>query len=451
MQSEIKSTNVIQLSDHFDYKRLIRFTLPSVAMMVFTSLYTIVDGYFVSNFVGKTPFAALNLIYPYVQLLTCFGFIFGTGGAALIAKTLGEGDREKANGIFSFVVYVSIASSVVLAALGWIFLEPAARLLGAEGEMLDDCITYGSILLFAAPVFTLQTEFPPFFVTAEKPKLGLFVTVVSGLTNMALDAIFVGFLSFGLAGAAYATVAAQLVGGAVPLIYFGRKNSSLLRLGKPRRDMKALGRTVTNGASEVMTSVSLSLVSMLYNVQLLKFEGEDGVAAYGALMYLNFIFISIFLGYSSGVSPVISYHYGAKNREELKGLLKKSVILIGATSLLMLTIAEFAAGQLSYIFVGYDEGLLSLTERAFFIYAFSFPFVGFAIYSSAFFTALNNGLVSAIISFLRTFFFEAVAVLILPLIFATDGIWMSGVVSELLAAVCGALFIFFKRKKYGYL
>ena len=440
----------IQLSDHFTYKKLFRFTLPSIVMMIFTSIYGVVDGYFVSNFVGKTPFAAVNFIMPFLMILGAVGFMFGTGGCALISKTMGEGRQEKAKRLFSLLVYLSLFCGIVITVLGLLFLRPVASLLGAEGEMLENCVSYGRIILIALPAFMLQMEFQSFFITAEKPQLGLAVTVAAGVTNMVLDGLFVGVFRWGLAGAAAATAISQVVGGFIPLIYFLRPNSSSLRLTKTTFDGKAVIRTCTNGSSELMSNVSMSLVGMLYNAQLIKYAGEDGVAAYGVLMYVSMIFIAAFLGYSIGTAPVIGFHYGAENHTELKSLLKRSLVIIGSFSLGMVVLSEVLAYPLSKIFVGYDKGLLELTLRGFVIYSFCFLFAGVSIFGSSFFTALNNGLISALISFLRTLVFQVATVVILPLFWKIDGIWLSIVVAELLSFVVTVLFLIAKRKKYHY-
>lgn len=441
----------IKLSESFTYKKLLRFTLPSIVMMVFTSIYGVVDGYFVSNFVGKTPFAAVNFIMPFLMILGAIGFMFGTGGSALVSKTMGEGNPEKAKRIFSLLVYVSAACAVVIAVLGIALLRPLAFLLGAEGEMLENCVRYGRIILIALPAYILQFEFQSFFVTAEKPQLGLAFTVAAGVTNMVLDALLVAVIPLGLEGAAAATAISQAVGGIAPLVYFARPNKSLLRLTKTRFDGKILLKTCTNGSSELMSNISMSLVGMLYNVQLMNYAGEDGVAAYGVLMYVNMIFLAAFIGYSVGTAPVIGYHYGAQNHAELKSLLRKSALIISVFAVCMFALAEVLARPLASIFVGYDAGLTELTVRAFSIFSFAFLFAGFSIFGSSFFTALNNGLISAAISFLRTLVFQIAAVLILPLIFEIDGIWYSIVVAEVVAVIVTAIFIFAKRKKYGYM
>ena len=420
-------------------------------MMVFSSIYGVVDGFFVSNFAGETEFAALNFIYPFIMMLSAFGFMFGTGGSALISKTMGEGDMKRAKSLFSLVVYVSIALGVVLSVLGIIFVRPVAMLMGAEGKMLEDCVIYGRIILIALPAFMLQMEFQTFFVMAEKPKLGLYATLASGITNMVLDALLVGLLPWGLVGAAAATAISQLVGGIIPLVYFFRPNTSLLRLGKAKFDGKALLKTCTNGSSELMSNISMSLVGMLYNVQLMSYAGQDGVAAYGVLMYVNFAFIAIFIGYIVGVAPVISYHYGAGNTDELKSLLKKSILLLSISSVAMLLAGELLAMPLSKLFVADNPYLLQMTLRGFRIFSFSFLFAGFAIFGSSFFTALNDGLTSAIISFLRTLIFQTAAVIILPLIWELDGIWASIIIAELMAVIVTAIFLMVKRKKYRYL
>lgn len=441
----------IRLSEHFTYKKMLRFTLPSIIMMIFTSIYGVVDGFFISNYVGKTPFAAVNFIMPFLMILGAVGFMFGTGGSALISKTMGEGDNEKAKRIFSLFVYVTVACGIVIAALGIIFIHPVAELLGAEGQMLDDCVTYGRIILVALPFYMLQYEFQSFFSTAEKPQLGLGVTVAAGLTNIVLDALFMMVFKWGLIGGAAATAISQMIGGIVPLIYFLRPNTSLLKLTKTSFDGKALLKACINGSSELMSNISMSIVSMLYNTQLLKYAGEDGVAAYGVLMYVNMIFLAAFIGYSVGTSPVIGYHYGANNQTELKSLLKKSGSIICAFAICMFMFAEVLANPLAGIFVGYDETLMDMTINAFRIFSFSFLCAGFSIFGSAFFTALNNGLISALISFLRTLVFQVIAVLVLPIFFGLNGIWFSIVTAEIISVIVTLAFIFGKRKKYGYM
>lgn len=441
----------IQLSDHFSYKRLLRFTVPSILMMIFTSIYGVVDGFFISNFVGKIPFAAVNFIMPFLMAVGALGFMFGAGGSALIAKAMGEGDRCRANRIFSMLVYTTVASGLIIAVVCIIYLRPIASFLGADGAMLGDCVTYGSIILASLPFLMLQYAFSTLFITAEKPKLGLLVTVAAGVTNMVGDALFIAVFKWGVVGAALATAMGQIVGGAIPLMYFSASNSSTLHLGKPTWDGNAFFKVCTNGSSELMSNISMSLVGMLYNAQLMKYAGENGVAAYGTIMYVNFIFIALFIGYSTGVAPVISFHYGAGNTDELKGLLRRSMVIILLSSVAMFAIPELFARPLAQMYVGYDAILLDMTIRAFEIYAFSFLFAGIAIFGSAFFTALNDGLTSAIISFLRTLVFQSVACLTLPLIWGLDGIWYSVVATEVMAVAVTLVFVFAKRYKYKYL
>lgn len=440
----------IQLSDHFTVGRLLRFTMPSIIMLIFTSIYSVVDGFFVSNYVGKTAFAAVNFIMPFLLMLGCVGFLFGTGGGALIAKTMGEGKEKEARSLFSLIVYTSVVCGIVLAVLGLLVLRPVAIFLGAEGQMLEDGVAYGRIILAAIPAYVLQYEFQCLFVTAEKPKLGLYVTVAAGLTNVVLDALFVAGFAWGLEGAAVATALSQCVGGVLPLFYFGRPNTSRLRLTGTRWDGAALKKTCGNGSSELMSNISMSLVGMLYNAQLLRYAGEDGVAAYGVLMYVNFVFQAAFLGYAVGVAPVISYHYGAGGHGELRSLLRKSGGIIACFSVGMFLAAELLARPLSLLFVGYDQALLELTLEGFVIYSFSFLFSGFAIFGSAFFTALNDGLVSAAIAFLRTMVFQVLAVLLLPLLLGREGIWLSVVAAEAMAVAVTLLFVAGKQKKYHY-
>ena len=440
----------IKLSDHFNCRKLIRFTLPSVVMMIFTSIYSVVDGLFVSNFVGKTPFAAINLIMPLLIIVGALGFMIGTGGTAIVSKTLGEGKKELANQYFSMLVYVTIIGGIVFAILGEIFLPAASVLLGAEGEMLDNCILYGRILLASMPFFMLQNVFQSFFVTAEKPQLGLVVTIAAGVTNMILDALFVAVFQFGLAGAAWATAISQTIGGVFPILYFARKNNSLLHLTKSPFYGKILLHTCTNGSSELMSNISASVVTMLYNFQLMRIAGEDGIAAYGAIMYVSFIFSAIFIGYAVGSAPIIGYHFGAGNTGELKNLLRTSLKLIGVVGCLMAILSFILSAPMSRLFVGYDQGLYELTVRGFQIYAFSFLLCGLNIFGSAFFTALNNGLLSAIISFLRTLVFQSISVLVLPIFLDIDGIWLAIIAAELAALAVTSSLLIANRKKYQY-
>lgn len=442
----------IQLSDHFTYGRLIRFTLPSIGMMIFTSIYSVVDGFFISNYAGKTPFAAINLIWPMLSILSTVGFMFGTGGSAIVAKTLGEGKPEQANRYFSLFVYLSALLGLIFGILGIVFIRPVARLLGAEGAMLENAAVYARIILLALPFNVLQMLFQSFFVTAEKPQLGLAVTVSSGMTNIVLDALLVILLpqEYKLAGAAVATAMSQVVGGTIPLFYFFRKNSSILRLGKASFDGHIVLKACTNGSSEFMSNISMSLVGMLYNIQLLKYAGEDGVAAYGVMMYVSMIFSGAFVGYSIGTAPVVGYHDGAKNHGELQSLLKKSLMMIGIFAVAMVVSAEVLARPLARIFVGYDAQLLELTVSGFRVFSLSLLLMGYAIFSSGFFTALNDGLTSAVISFLRTLVFQTAAVIVLPGLWGIDGVWISIVVAELMAVILSAIFLIRKREKYHY-
>ncbi len=440
----------IQLSEHFTYKKLIQFVLPSIIMMIFTSIYGVIDGLFVSNFVGKTAFASINLIMPFLMGLSALGFMIGTGGSAIVSKALGEGKRELANQYFSMLVYVSVIGGIILAAAGMFLLRPIAILLGATGEMIDLCVLYGRILLFSLTPFLLQNVFQSFFVTAEKPQLGLKVTIIAGLTNIVLDYLFIAVLHWGIAGAAVATALSETVGGLFPILYFTRRNESLLRLVKARPDFKALGKACANGSSELMTNLSLSVVNSLYNLQLISIAGENGVAAYGTIMYVNFIFIAIFLGYSIGSAPIIGYHYGAGDHKELKSLLRMSLSIVGICGVALMLLAEVLASPLSNIFVGYDSELYTMTCHGFQLYAVSFLINGFNIFGSAFFTALSNGVVSAAISFLRTLVFQVAVVLTLPLILGIDGIWLAVAVAELLTLAITVFFLVSRKKQYHY-
>ena len=441
----------IQLSDHFTYKMLLRFVLPSIIMMVFTSIYGVVDGLFVSNFVGKTPFAAVNLVMPFIMIFGGIGFMFGTGGSALVAKTMGEGDKHRANRYFTMMIVVTLICGVIISTVGVIYMEPISIFLGADEEMLADCVLYGRIVLAFNTAFMLQNVFQSFLIAAEKPKMGLWITVAAGVTNMGLDALFMAVFGWGVAGAAIATGISQIVGGVLPLVYFLRPNSSLLRMTKTKLELRPILQASGNGASELVSNVTASVVGMLYNFQLLRLSGQNGVAAYGVLMYVEFIFAAVFIGYAIGCAPIVSYHFGAGNQVELKNLLKKSVLLMGAGGLAMVGIAQALAIPMARLFVGYDDVLCQMTVHAFRISTVAFALVGFNIFNSSFFTALNDGMVSAIISFLRTFVFKLSAVLLLPMIWELDGIWWAEVVAEICAFGVGLSFLLGKRKKYHYM
>lgn len=440
----------IRLSDHFGYGRLLRFTLPSIVMMIFTNIYSAVDGFFVSNFVGITPFAAINLIWPFLQILGSIGFMFGADGSALVSATLGMGDRDRANRTFSMLTYGTAIIGATLAVAGFAFIEPIAVMFGADAELLPHCATYAKILLAALPVFMLQNLFQSFLVTAEKPTLGLWITVGAGLTNIALDALFIIAFGWGLAGAAIATVISQCVGGLVPFAFFIGMRARTLRLGKAGFDLKALTKTSINGSSELVTNVSISIVAILYNFQLMKYAGEIGVAAYGAVMYVGYVFVSVFLGYSIGVAPVIGFHFGARNHGELRSLFRKSNALIVAASVTLAAMAFAFADPLSSLFMGSDSAANGITVTAFRYYAIAVLFCGFGIFGSAFFTALNDGAVSAAISFMRTLVFQIAAVMTLPLVFGLDGIWYSMFTAEMLSVLVTAGFYIGKRRRYRY-
>lgn len=440
----------IKLSDHFTYGRLFRFVLPSIAMMIFTSIYGVVDGFFVSNYVGKTEFAAVNLIMSFPMMLGAFGFMIGTGGSALVSMTLGQGRKKEANEIFSMLIKVTIIGGIILSILGIIFIKEIALFMGATDDLLEHCITYGRLLLVALTPFMLQNVFQTFLVTAEKPKLGLSVTIAAGLTNIVLDYLFIGVFHWGLIGAATATGISQVVGGFLPLIYFIRENDSELRIVASKTDWRLLGKACFNGSSELMTNLSMSLVNMLYNLQLIKYAGENGVAAYGVIMYVNFIFVGVFIGYAFGSAPIIGYNYGAGNHTEMKNVFKKSIIFNIVAGIIMLGVAILMSGVLSGIFVGYDAELFAMTQRGFILYSISFLVMGLNIYASSFFTALGNGLVSALISFLRTLVFQVVCVLVLPLIWELDGIWLAIVFAEIIALVVSLVLLIKNKSKYGY-
>lgn len=440
----------IKLSDHFTYGRLVRFALPSIAMMIFTSIYSVVDGLFVSNFAGKEALAAVNLVFPLAMALGSVGFMFGTGGAALVAKTMGEGDAVRANRLFSFIVIAAVLTGAALCGAGALALEPLLGALGAEGALMEQGLVYGFMLLGALPFFVVQNVFQSFFIAAEKPKVGLAVVVAAGVTNIALDYLFIAVLGWGIAGAALATAAGQILAAAASAAFFARSATSRLRFARPVVDFRALGKTCVNGSSELMTEVAASVVSTLYNLQLMSLAGADGVAAYGVIMYVNFIFTAVFFGFAMGTGPIVSYHYGARNAGELQGLFRKSFTLVGVTGVAMVALTQLLAAPLVNVFVGYDPELVAMTLHGFRIYALAFLVCGFNIYGSAFFTALNNGKVSALISFMRTLVFETSTVMLLPLAWGIDGVWSAIIVAEACALVLTAFFLVYLRKPYGY-
>lgn len=441
----------IEISDHFTFGRLIRYTVPSIIMMVVTSIYSVVDGIFVSNFTGKTQFAAVNLTMPFLMLMSVIGFMLGTGGNAIISKTLGEGDKKKANEIFSMLVYITIGCGLVFFVLGEIFMPQIAVMLGADDAMLDYCVLYGRIILISLTAFMLQIFFQSLLATAGKPQIGMGVTIAAGVANIILDFLFVGAFKWGIVGAAVATVTGECIGGIVPLIYFFTNNSSYLRLIKPKFDFKALLKTCTNGSSELMTNVSMSLVNMLYNLQLMKFYGQDGVAAYGTIMYVNFAFVAAFIGYSVGSAPIIGYNYGAKNEKELQNMFKKSLAVLSTFAIVITLASVLLAGVVAKIYVGYDQQLYNLTVMAFRLFATSYLIIGFNIFGSAFFTALNNGLISALISFLRTLVLQIVCIFLLPVIFGKNAIWLSITVAEIISLVVTSSLIITNNKRYHYI
>lgn len=440
----------ISLSEHFTYKKLLRFVLPCIVMMIVTSVYTIVDGFFVSNYAGKNAFTALNLIYPVLMALGALGFMIGTGGSALVSFTIGEGKKEKANQIFTMLICTIIVAGAVLSVAVFVFIRPIAYALGATEAIVDDCVLYGRILLASNVFFMMQNSYQSFLVTAERATFGLVISIASGIMNIILDYVLVCVLNLGIGGAATATAGSQIVGAVIPTVYFLRPNKSLLHFAKPRLDLQALGKACSNGASEMMTNLSASVVGMLYNWQLIIIAGEDGVAAYGVIMYIAFIFMAFFFGYAVGCGPLTGYHYGAGNHNELKNLLHKSLVLTSAAAILMTAASELLAMPLAKIFVGYDKNLCQMTNRGMTIFSLSFLLCGYNIFGSAFFTGLNNGKISAFISFMRTLVFQVAAIFVLPALIGLDGIWSSVVAAEGLTLILTVFFLVTQKKRYHY-
>ena len=440
----------IGLSEHFTYKKLIKFTIPTIIMMIFTSIYAVVDGIFVSNCVGSNAFAAVNLIMPVIMILGTIGFMIGTGGSALVSKTIGEGDKEKANRYFSMLIYLLAIIGFILTVFGILLVEPMAKLLRADESMLQNCVTYGRTLLIFLVPFCLQNAFQSFLIVAEKPTFGLVISIVSGVSNMILDFLFIYVFKMGVFGAALATGISQVIGVIIPIIYFATKKNNILQFTRTKFELKPIIKSCINGSSEMLTNLSMSLVNMLFNAQLMKYAGSNGVVAFGIIMYVGFIFSGTYLGYSIGTAPIVGYHYGAENKDELKSLLKKSFILIGVTSVVMTGLAEILSKLLASIFVSYDEGLLNITTNAIRLFSISYLISGFNIFSSSFFTALNNGFVSAVISFMRTLVFQVIMIFLLPAIWGINGIWLAVAVAEILSLFVSATFLIKNKKKYQY-
>ncbi|MBR3146834.1 MAG: MATE family efflux transporter [Eubacterium sp.] len=440
----------IKLSDHFDYKRLLRYSVSAICMMLFTSIYAIVDGFFVSNYCGKTPFAALNLIYPVIMLISTVGFMVGTGGSAVVARTLGEGDNKRAQRYFSMFVYAAIVLGITLTVLAQIFLPQISRLLGAEGKIFEDTLIYARVVLLSTPMLVLQVMFQTFFNTAEKPKLGFLITVISGGANIVLDFIFVGALGYGLAGAAWATVVSEYLGGAIPLIYFFMPNDSLLRMTKTTFEPRVFVHACWNGLSEFMGNVSASIVSILYNIQLLKYAGENGVSAFGVVMYVYLLFSAVMVGYGMATSPIIGFHYGARNMEEVSNVIRRNIVVMAVAGVLMFGAAELLSDAVARLFVSYDDDLMVMTRTAFRVTSITYLVYGYNVCGSSFFTALGNGTLSALIEASRLLIFQIIFLYTLPVIFGLSGIWYTLVASDVAAVGVTAAFLIIYRKKYGY-
>ena len=432
----------IELAGHYTHRRIVRSVLPSIGMVLVTSIYSIVDGFFVANFAGKPGFAAVNLTFPAIMMIGSLGLMIGTGGAALVAKIKGEGYPEKANRVFTMLVQFCLALGVVMGVALAIGAPAVARWLGADAPMMDECVTYIRLNMIGMPGFVLQCAFQSFYMAAERPQLGTLMSVVAGVTNVVLDAILVWALGLGVTGAAIATTAGCLVGGLFPLFYFSsRHNRGTLRIVPTRILWPYIGKACTNGLSEYVGSIAMNIVTMCYNLQLMRYLGEDGVSAYGVVMYIAFIFAAVFIGYNIGITPIIGYHYGADDLHEQRSLFYKSLSIIGVLGVLMTLSAELFAGPLARVFVGYDKALTALTIRAMRLYMLAFLINGINMFVSALFTGLNNGVVSAVASFTRTLVFEMACVWLLPVLLGIDGIWVAWPIAEVLALFLCAILI----------
>ena len=441
----------IQLSDHFTYGRLLRFVFPSIVMLIFTSIYSVVDGLFVSNLVGDNALAAINIVWPLAMMVGAFGFMLGSGGSAEIARAMGQGEPERARRYFTSLVLAVIAIGTVLSVLCCLFMEELSRLFGASDLLLEDCVTYGFIMLAGSVPFMLQSCFQSYLLAAERPKLGLWLTVAAGLTNAVLDYVFIGLMDMGVAGAAWATVAGYLVGGIIPLLYFLLPNKSPLRFTRTHAYPRMLMKSCANGSSELMTNISASAVNVLYNIQVMHLAGEAGVAALSIILYVNFVFISAFIGLGMGAAPLFSYHYGRGNTDELKSLFRKCITVLTVLSVTMAVTSQVFNEPLTRLFVDFDQSLVDMTVHGFRIFAVSFLFAGTNIFGSMFFTALGDGLDSALISFLRTLLFQCGAIWLLPRLWGLDGVWVATTAAELMAICVTVSLFLLRRKRYGYL
>ena len=439
-----------KLNRHYSYGGLIKYAAAPAAMMIFTSLYTVVDGFFISNLAGKTAFAAVNLVIPYWMIMCGFGFMFGAGASALCGMLLGEQRRDLANQAFTSIVMASVLFSIVLMIIGLVTLRPVCELMGADAAMMPPCITYGNIVFAFLPTMFLQSLFQPLFSTMQKPALGFYFTLGAGLSNMVLDWVFVGLFGWGVAGAAFATGIGTVVGGVLPLIYVARSHSLTLQLVKCRISMHDVLKSAGNGSSELLSNVSQSVISIFFNWQLLRYAGETGVAAYGIMMYVGFIFVALSMGYMVAVSPLISYQYGAQHHHELTSLYKKSLIICAVSGIIMFIAAELLAEPLARFFGGYDPELYKMTVHGFRIVCILFLLSGFNIFATAFFTALNNGLISGMLAFCRTFLFQLICIFVLPELFGLEGIWLSCVTAEVFALIVSIITLKLQKRRYHY-
>lgn len=442
----------IKLSDHFTYIRLLRFTMPTILMLLSASLYGVVDGLFIANCAGKTAFAAVNLIWPFPMLLGAIGYMFGAGGCALVSKTMGEGYYERARSYFTMLTITAVACGFLFASIGIFFIDDIANMLGAKSGMIHvNCVVYGRYIMAAMPLFILQCMFQPYMIAAEKPKWGLAIIFVAGCVNVLLDYYFLYNKNMGVAGAGLATMISQAVGAVLPMFLFvGKKHSKLYFVSKIKIEPLVLAKTCANGASEFIVNASMPFVNLLYVYALWKVAGEDGVGAYGVIMYVNIVFFSFYNGLAMGSSPIISFHYGAHQMYEVRNVKRIVFCLLSISGLLLFVVAELTSPMIAGLFSKGDEVFGDIIERSFSLYALSFLFAPYNIYASAFFTALNNGKVSAAISFSRILFFQVGALLTLPIWFGIDGFWMALPIAEVLCLGL-SIFLYLKFKPlYNY-
>lgn len=437
------------IAQKFNVFTLLKFAFPTMVMMVFMSLYTIVDGIFVSRLVGSNALSAVNIVYPVISLLIACGIMLSTGGSAIVARQMGEKREQEARENFSMLAVVSVLTGIVILVLGLMFLEPICRILGGTPVLLEDCKIYLGVLLGFGPLTMLQMLFQTFFVTAGKPGLGLGLTLTGGVVNMVLDYVFMGPMQMGVLGAALATGLGQAIMAVAGVVYFLKVKGNLYFV-KPVFRGNILLQSCGNGSSEMVSNLSTAVVTFLFNITMLKLAGEDGVAAITIVLYGQFLFTALYLGFSMGVAPVVSFNYGNQNHAQLKRIYKICIGFILGSSVFILGIALLFSEPIVGIFTGEENHTYELAVEGFFQFSFNYLFAGINIFASALFTSLSNGKISAIISFCRTFVFITVSIVLLPRVMGITGVWLSVPLAELVTLFISITYLKGQKEVYHY-